>query len=169
MKEQNLNDYGDKISLNIREKLGKIYAIEYHYDLNEVISSIKELPTFQRKKILEKLINDLLLKIKTNNSYQDIKDVNNSADKALDFFVYETKDYEISEEADSVVDDLICKILGQKNRHIELPIKVQFIEDFCIHSMIEQKDIERTLILIVVKLSIVDYCLEHKKYNQQFS
>lgn len=166
MTRENLNDYEDKISLNIIEKLEKIYAIEYHYDLNEVISSIKKLPLNKRKAVFENLINKLLLKIKTNNSFEEIKKVNRSVDDALEFFINEKKDYEVSEEADSVVDDLICKILGQKNRHIELPIKVQFIEDFCIHSMIEQKDVERTLILIVIKLSIIDYCLEHKMYKE---
>ena len=102
-----------------------------------------------------------MLKIKEVNDLEKINSVKRKVDEALDFFERIEDCYEIIEEADSVSDDLICKLLGNKNRKLDLPIKVQFIKDFCIHGMIEQKDIEKTLTLIVIKLSTINYCLKN--------
>ena len=159
--KKNLDNYKESISQNIEEKLNKIYAIEDQYELEEIVSSIKDLTESEKEIVFENLINENLLKIKEVNDLEKINSVKRKVDEALDFFERIEDCYEIIEEADSVSDDLICKLLGNKNRKLDLPIKVQFIKDFCIHGMIEQKDIEKTLTLIVIKLSTINYCLKN--------
>lgn len=160
MDKNNLNDYKEKISLNIKGKLDKIFAIEYKYELNEIISSIKEMSLTDRKEILGELINYNLYKILEVNDFEKIKRSNESIDEAMEFFD-QKDDYESCEEADEITDDLVCKVLGQKDRHVKLPIPINFIEDFCIHSNIESDKLEKILILMVIKLSVINYCVDN--------
>lgn len=43
-----------------------------------------------------------------------------------------------------------------------MPIKISFIKEHCISNIIEEKDIRKTLLWIVLELSTVSYFLKNK-------
>lgn len=65
----------------------------------------------------------------------------------------------IIDEADYVVDELCSKVVGSNNRILELSLKIEYIENYCIGSSIKKEDLIKTLIWIVLKLSIIYNCL----------
>ena len=59
------------------------------------------------------------------------------------------------EEANIICDDLIKKICNTNNRTISLPISIKNLVDYSISSYISNKDINKLLYFITVKLSII--------------
>ena len=55
----------------------------------------------------------------------------------------------------------INKVLGTNGRNIDLPVKIDFIKDYCIRNIIDNKDIKKTLLWIVLELTVVSFYLNN--------
>lgn len=110
---------------------------------------------------LEEFINYYLIEISNmTNKVIDIK----ICDSILEHFDYNfnvsdlesrKRNYSIMEEANIICDDLIKKICNTNNRTISLPISIKNLVDYSISSYISNKDINKLLYFITVKLSII--------------
>jgi len=56
---------------------------------------------------------------------------------------------------------LILKTIGINGRKIELPVNISYIKEYCISNIIEEKSIRKTLLWIVLELSVVSYFLNN--------
>ncbi len=162
MKKDNLDEYVSKISNVLTDKIQIITSIEYHYDLEKLISFTDNLSNEEVEEILEQLINDRLEEIKKCTNEEQIKENNKLVDEVTEFFYESVDDSVIAEEGSCIASDLILKVLGVNGRKIEMPIKISFIKEYCISNIIEEKDIRKTLLWIVLELSTVSYFLKNK-------
>ena len=177
VQNNNLQEYADNISKNFEERIKKIKAIEYHYDLFGLFKIIDKLSKEEKIITYEMLINDYLEKIKglDRNMIFDRKHDRN-IDDITDFFDYnyskednseENNKYEYpyceaQEEAEHVVSDLISKIFNQKGRTLTLPVTIQYIVDYGISGIVPEEDIEKAILWIILKLAtIYNYFVEN--------
>lgn len=158
---KNLNEYVDAVHNTIEEKIKTIRAIEYHYELTSIINNSKGLSKKEINSILESLINKYLELLKPIYSREKHKKISKEVDEITDFFSAGNDDTVIS-EGDLIADDLMAKVTGDNKRSISLPVKIEFIKDYCISSLISPKEIDDVLLWIILRLSTVYYCLTNK-------
>ena len=60
-------------------------------------------------------------------------------------------------ESSDIVNDLVSKSLKENNRNLNLPIRLQFIKEFCISSKVDESDTEKVILFIILELSIIYY------------
>lgn len=161
MDKEIIKDYADKISGVIEDKIKVITSIKYHYDLEELTSSINKLSENESELVLEQLINKRFEEIKNSPNKDKYRDSLKSIDEITDFFVDNNDESSSVEEGSYVVSDLINKVLGTNGRNIDLPIKIGFIKDYCIRNIIDKKDIRKTLLWIVLELTVVSFYLNN--------
>ena len=70
--------------------------------------------------------------------------------------------YDLENEADHIANDLSNKVLGTNNRTIQLPLKIKDIIQFNISSTIDEQDITKVIMWVIMKLSVVDYFSKKK-------
>lgn len=160
MNKESLNKYVKEISHVLDDKIKIITSIEYYYDLEKLASSLKDLSDTEAENVLERLINEKLEQIKKSGKVDKFRENNRFVDDVTEFF-YNNKeeDSTIVEEGSCVATDLILKTIGINGRTIELPVKISYIKEYCISNIIEEKDIRKTLLWIVLELSVVSYFL----------
>lgn len=160
MNKESLNKYVKEISHVLDDKIKIITSIEYYYDLEKLASSLKDLSDTEAENVLERLINEKLEQIKKSGKVDKFRENNRFVDDVTEFF-YNNKeeDSTIVEEGSCVATDLILKTIGINGRTIELPVKISYIKKYCISNIIEEKDIRKTLLWIVLELSVVSYFL----------
>lgn len=167
MERQNLNDYTKEIDKDLSSIIITINGIVYNYYLDEIFTKIKNLSETDTKKVLEELINYYLKNIRDVKINHEIDFSDPDFDEIADFFKYDKNDNNdkntsrIIDEADYVVDELCSKVIGNNNRMLELPIKMEYIENYCIGSIIKKDEVIKTLMWIVLKLSIIYNCLSN--------
>ena len=161
MDKEKINDYASKLLEALEDKIKVITSIKYHYDLEELASSINKLSENDAEVILEQLINDRLEEIKNSPNKDKYRENIKSIDEITDFFIYNNDKSSSVEEGSFVVSDLINKVIGINDRNIELPLKIEFIKDYCIRNIIDKKDIKKTLLWIVLELTVVSYYLNN--------
>lgn len=161
MDKEKINDYASKLSDVLEDKIKVITSIKYHYDLEELTSSINKLSESEVDIVLEKLINERLEEIKNCPNKDKYKENIRSFDEITEFFVDSNDESSSSEEGSYVVSDLINKVIGINGRTIEIPVKIQYIKDYCIRNIIDEKDIRKTLLWIVLELSVISYYLNN--------
>lgn len=159
--KKNLNEYVDTIHSTIEDKIKTIRAIEYHYELTSLINSSKGLSKTEVSTIMEILINKYLELLKPLYSVEKHKQVSKEVDEITDFFSAGNDDTIVS-EGDLIADDLLAKVAGRNNRKITLPIKIEFIKDYCISSIITPKEVDKVLLWIILRLSTIYFCLTNK-------
>ena len=159
--KKKLNEYVDTIHSTIEDKIKTIRAIEYHYELTSIINSSKGLSKTEVSTIMESLINKYLELLKPIYSVEKHKQVSKEVDEITDFFSAGNDDTIVS-EGDLIADDLIAKVAGRNNRKITLPIKIEFIKDYCISSIITPKEVDKVLLWIILRLSTIYFCLTNK-------
>lgn len=159
--KKNLNEYVDTIHSTIEDKIKTIRAIEYHYELTSLINSSKGLSKTKVSTIMESLINKYLELLKPLYSVEKHKQVSKEVDEITDFFSAGNDDTIVS-EGDLIADDLLAKVAGRNNRKITLPIKIEFIKDYCISSIITPKEVDKVLLWIILRLSTIYFCLTNK-------
>lgn len=154
-----------EIKKQLEEKIKKIDAIEYHYDLFELFSTLKNLSPDKKNSIYENLINYYLENIKSKDIIT-IENIEDKKEEIMDFFYYnynlernENKSIYMYLEAESsdIVNDLVSKSLKENNRNLNLPIRLQFIKEFCISSKVDESDTEKVILFIILELSIIYY------------
>lgn len=162
MQKENLNKYVKKISEVLDDKIKIITSIQYYYNLEELTSSLNDLSNNETENVLEQLINEKLEEIKKSGKSDKFSENKRLVDDVTEFF-YDSKeeDEAIIEEGSCVATDLVLKTLGINGRDIELPVKISYIKEYCISNIIEEKDIRKTLLWIVLELSIVSYFLNN--------
>ncbi|MBQ9181833.1 MAG: hypothetical protein IJ134_04295 [Bacilli bacterium] len=161
MDKEKINDYASKLSEALEDKIKVITSIKYHYDLEELASSINKLSENDAEVILEQLINERLEEIKNSPNKDKYRENIKSIDEITDFFIYNNDKSSSVEEGSFVVSDLINKVIGINGRNIKLPLKIEFIKDYCIRNIIDKKDIKKTLLWIVLELTVVSYYLNN--------
>lgn len=162
MKKENLNEYVKKISEVLDDKIKIITSIQYYYDLEKLTSSLNDLSNDDAENVLEQLINIKLEEIQKSNKADIFRENNRLVDDVTEFF-YDNKEENgaIIEEGSCVASDLISKVIGINGRKIKLPVKISYIKEYCISNIIEEKDIRKTLLWIVLELSVVSYFLNN--------
>lgn len=162
MKKENLNEYVKKISEVLDDKIKIITSIQYYYDLEKLTSSLNDLSNDNAENVLEQLINIKLEEIQKSNKADIFRENNRLVDDVTEFF-YDNKEENgaIIEEGSCVASDLISKVIGINGRKIKLPVKISYIKEYCISNIIEEKDIRKTLLWIVLELSVVSYFLNN--------
>ena len=161
MDKEKINDYASKLSEALEDKIKVITSIKYHYDLEELASSINKLSENDAEVVLEQLINERLEEIKNSPNKDKYRENIKSIDEITDFFIYNNDKSSSVEEGSFVVSDLINKVIGINGRNIKLPLKIEFIKDYCIRNIIDKKDIKKTLLWIVLELTVVSYYLNN--------
>ena len=168
MQKENLDEYVKKVSDVLDSKIKIITSIVYHYDLEEIISSLKKLSESNIEIVLEDLINkrlDQIRKSKRANEFrEDFKDNNKlrqfnlQVSEVTDFFYdEELKDKEIYEEGGYIAINLVLKTIGVNDRKIMLPVKISYIKEYCIDNAIEKKYIMDIILWIFIELSVMNY------------
>lgn len=143
------------------ERISKIRSIVYHYELLDVIPNFNNKSSKEQKQIIEDTINFYLSEIKEMNNYNLIKDNNYNIEEVLDFFSYshkqdnDNKYYVIEDSAEYIVDDLLNKLFRNDNRKLKLPVHYDTINEYGLSSEIEEKDITRAFLWIILKLSVI--------------
>lgn len=167
MEENNLQKYVDIVESNINGNLEVITSIVYDYDIKGIIEGLNDLSKQEQDIVLEKCINNYLIRIKNSSLNQKIyKKMERDLDEIMDFYDENTNLQEVMEEASTVSYDLVMKVIGYNDRNIELPINIDFIKSFCIHNMIKEEDIKYTILFIVLTLASICHCLDNKKYDE---
>lgn len=165
------NENRDTILVNIADKIKTIMDIQYHYNLGDLFNNLKGKTKAQKEEVYESIINYYLEKITTGRTIEDVESVERDSDidEIMTFFTYTyfSKDEEskhnyfvIEEEAECVVDDLIAKICGRNKRNLKLPLKLKDIKDFCIENVVKEKDIESTIMWMILKLAVLNAFLD---------
>lgn len=161
MDKEKINNYASELSEVLEDRIKIITSIKYHYDLEELTSSINKLSENEIEFVLEKLINEKLEEIKNCSNIKKYQENIRAIDDITDFFIEKDDDSSCYEEGSYVVSDLINKVIGINNRNIELPIKINYIKDYCIRNIIDEKDMRKTLLWIILELSVVSYYLNN--------
>lgn len=165
--EKNLQKYADIIKDNVNKDFNTITSVVYKYDVRKIIEGLNNLSKKELDEVLEIYINDSLTKIKSYKLDLELyKKISSDVDEIIDFYDEDFTE-EVLEEANDVTDDLVMKTFGHNGRKIKLPISLEFIETYCIHNMVKEKDIKLTILYICLILSCVCYCLEHNNYKKQ--
>lgn len=126
MKIDNI-DYVQCITKKMTLNLSEVIKVQ-EYTLDELTSSIKDLNTDEKEKILEDIINNQLVELK-DKSEEKIKNVFKQVDDITDYFIkYYDDNSDIVSECDDIANDLLFKALGKNNRKLELPINLSYIK-----------------------------------------
>lgn len=170
MKNKVKSNYTDTIIDKFNQILNTILSIKYNYNLEDLFNNEKSI---NKNIMFEELINHYLYEIKENINNEQIIKNKSLIDSTSDFFDYtydsksEDKEtinlYAIENEAEVVIDDLISKILGENGRTIELPVNIEDIIQYNINGMINKQDIEKVLMWVCMKLSIVCHICKKKE------
>ena len=162
MKKENLNEYVKKISKILDDKIKIITSIKYYYDLEELTSSLNNLSNEEVENVLEQLINAKLEEIQKSSKVDKFRENNRLVDNVTEFF-YDNKEENgaIFEEGSCIASDLILKVIGINGRKIKLPVKISYVKEYCISNLVEEKNITKTLLWIVLELSVVSYFLNN--------
>jgi len=162
---ENMNQYVNKISEVFDEKIRIITSIEYYYDLEKLTSFLDSLSEKEVEMVLERTINDKLEEIKSIGDATLFKEDDNLVDDVNEFFQNIEENNICASEGICVANDLVLKTLGTNGRKITLPINIEYIKDYCIGNIIEEKQIRKTLIWVVLELSIIVFFMKAKKMN----
>lgn len=160
MKIDNIN-YVQSITKKMTLNLSEVIKVQ-EYTLDELTSSIKDLNTDEKEKILEDIINNQLVELK-DKSEEKIKSVFKQVDDITDYFIkYYDDSSDIVSECDDIANDLLFKALGKNNRKLELPINLSYIKNYCLSSSIKDNQLYDSLVWISLRLVAMSYCI---KYN----
>lgn len=159
---KNINDYVISIHDNMEEKIKTIRAIEYHYNLTDFFKELKGLSKDVKHQVLEETLNKYLILLKPIYTKDGFKKISREIDDITDFFIDDFDDCIVS-EGDLVADDLTAKLIGDNGRKLELPVKLSYLKEYCISSLISTKDIDKAIMWIILRLATIYYCLSYPK------
>lgn len=103
-----------------------------------------------------------LTEIQKSSKVDKFRENNRLVDDVTEFF-YDNKEENgaIFEEGSCIASDLILKVIGINGRKIKLPVKISYVKEYCISNLVEEKNIRKTLLWIVLELSVVSYFLNN--------
>ena len=110
------------------------------FDFNEVISNVNNLPEKSRIDVMSILINDSLKELQEKLDIAEYSKVIRYVDDVTDYYKSKKDDFEsIIEECDMIADDILYKVIGHKDRKLELPVDVSIIEKYCFSTEIKKE------------------------------
>ena len=155
---KNLNEYVDVVCENISSKLKIIDGIEYHYELSSLIDNTKKLSSEEIDKVLEKLLNKYLELLKLIYTKEKFSSISRKVDDITDFFTKDNDSTMVS-DGDLIADDLLCKLINDNGRSLKLPIKLEYLKEYCITSLVKKSSVNNEIIWIILRLATIYYCL----------
>jgi len=150
----------------LKENIRNLACKDNYCNLEKIFAKIKD----DNVIVFESLINYYLEDI-SNFKISDVSGFINSVEKLSSFFdfayfIYGNKEkrqsYLIQECGEKVADDLIAKFCFAKERSIDLPLNLETLTQYSISYKIKKKDMSKTFIWIILRLSIADYLLNEK-------
>lgn len=136
--------------------------------INNCIYNIIEFNcTYKIKNIFNKNINDNEFELLLNfyiNKIKDIKKIKYTniipfCSKIYNSFIY-NNNLLIRNEANIIFDDLLDKLTSKNNRTITLPINIKSLKEYTISSMVNNKNLNDVIMLLIIKMAILSYCIE---------
>ena len=127
----------------------------------DLIDNTKKLSNEDTDKVLESLLNKYLKLLKPLYTKEKIRKISKKVDDLTDFFMdVKNDDDVIVSDGDFIADDLIAKVMNNNDRKIKLPIKIDYIKEYCITSLVKEKDINKELVWIILRIATIYYCLK---------
>ena len=138
-KEFTSKEVVDGITNIISSDLVKIMEV-LDLDLNEIISKITELPEDKRNEVMSLLINNSLKELMKVLDIEKYSEISKYIDNITDYYQSKKDGFiSIIEECDMIATDILYKVMGYKNRKLELPIDISVIEKYCFSTEIKKE------------------------------
>lgn len=116
----NSKKIAQNITNTIEADLFKIMEV-LDFDFNEVISNVNNLPEKSRIDVMSILINDSLKELQEKLDIAEYSKVIRYVDDVTDYYKSKKDDFEsIIEECDMIADDILYKVMGHKDRKLEI-------------------------------------------------
>ena len=167
----NSKKIAQNITNTIEADLFKIMEV-LDFDFNEVISNVNNLPEKSRIDVMSILINDSLKELQEKLDIAEYSKVIRYVDDVTDYYKSKKDDFEsIIEECDMIADDILYKVMGHKDRKLELPVHVSIIEKYCFSTEIKKEQFYDALMWIALRyiatLQYLKYNNWKNKYNEE--
>jgi len=150
VKELNIDELTSKITEKMRNDLEKIQEV-LNFDLDNLIKMISNLSDEDKDKVVGKIINNQLEKLKFitieqfNNISRDIENI-------TDYYTSKKRDFSsVIEEGDYVADEILYKVIGYNNRKIELPIDISIIKKYCFSTDLREEQFYDAFLWIALR------------------
>lgn len=167
----NSKKIAQNITNTIEADLFKIMEV-LDFDFNEVISNVNNLPEKSRIDVMSILINDSLKELQEKLDIAEYSKVIRYVDDVTDYYKSKKDDFEsIIEECDMIADDILYKVMGHKDRKLELSVDVSIIEKYCFSTEIKKEQFYDALMWIALRyiatLQYLKYNNWKNKYNEE--
>ena len=137
-------------------KFSKIKNNYKHYELKALTPEMLELTNEELNQVLEKIINKKLLEIRNSNlSFKTVYDRRREIETFEESFYLTFNDS--NEEGETIAWDLVAKVLKRNNREIELPIDINKLIQYSIHSSIDNSNVKDTLLWLALEVFAINY------------
>lgn len=167
MKEINIQDYNNIVENSVIKDLKIITSIVYTYDIKKITDGLGNLSVKSQNKVLEYGINEYLKKIQLKQiKYAQYMVMQKDIEDILDFYTDEDN-FETCEAGVGIASDLVLKLIGRNRRNLTLPISIDNIIEYSIHSSFSKKDVYLEILYLYLYLAVFCYLLETKDYSKQ--
>ena len=165
----NSKKIAQNITNTIEADLFKIMEV-LDFDFNEVISNVNNLPEKSRIDVMSILINDSLKELQEKLDIAEYSKVIRYVDDVTDYYKSKKDDFEsIIEECDMIADDILYKVMGHKDRKLELPIDVSIIEKYCFSTEIKKEQFYDALMWIALRYIATLQYLKYKNWKNKYN
>lgn len=114
----------ESISKTMENDLVKIQEV-LDLDLKNLVDVVDNLPNDKKDKVLSLIINKQLEKLKKSLTMDIYSKVSRNVDELIDYYSSKRDGFDaVVEEGDNVANDILFKVMGHKDRKLELPIDV---------------------------------------------
>lgn len=139
-------------------------------NLDEIISKITELPDEKRNEVMGLLINNSLKELKKVLDIEKYPEIARKIDDITEYYQSKKNNFiSIIEECDMVATDILYKIMGYKDRKLELPIDILAIEEYCFSTEIKKEQFYDALMWIALRyLTILQY-IKYEKWKNKYN
>ena len=102
-------------------------------------------------------------------SENTLRDISRKIDDVTDYYEPKQGDFvEIEEECDYIANDIMYKVLGTKDRKLDLPLNVSIIKDYCFSSEIKKEQFSNALMWIALRyITIIQY-IKYDSWKQKY-
>ena len=162
------NDIADMITNTVSENVNKIIEV-LDLDLCDLISELNGLDKNARDDVFSILINNSLSQLKECCDIETYHTISRKIDDVTDYYEPKQGDFvEIEEECDYIANDVMYKVLGTKDRKLDLPLNVSIIKDYCFSSEIKKEQFSNALMWIALRyITIIQY-IKYDSWKQKY-
>ena len=168
-KEFTSKEVVDGITNIISSDLVKIMEV-LDLDLNEIISKITELPEDKRNEVMSLLINNSLKELMKVLDIEKYSEISKYIDNITDYYQSKKDGFiSIIEECDMIATDILYKVMGYKNRKLELPIDISVIEKYCFSTEIKKEQFYDALMWIALRYMAILQYIKYEKWEIKYN